>query len=176
MNDRCRTLLLALAVGALVLGLACSPVEPSRAARHGETKIWEMAQDVQLRRHAQAGAWAALDTRGAVLTSGPEAAVRLSMAARMAVDRLYTSASAADTVPVWVLRLMTLPLSGHHWMATARGPDPRCEVSMDAPQEEIDAYFECVRRAAADPECEVMVQEWFKRERKLHTHCELARR
>lgn len=87
------------------------------ARSSGETKIWEMTQDVQLRRHARAGAWAALDTRGAVLTSGSEAAVRLSMAARMAADRLYTSASAADTVPVWVLRLMTLPLSGHHGMA-----------------------------------------------------------
>lgn len=176
-------------LSAMILVLACSPsspVEPKQA----ETEIQETARSIQLRHHAGPGTWAALDKRGAVFASGPllhssasesEVEVRLAMAARTAfgeegAERLYARASAADPASVTVLRMMALPLSGHLRMGLAHGPEPRCEVSLDAPEEEIDEYLECGEIAAADPDCEVLVQEWFKRERKLHIHCEPARR
>ena len=56
-------------------------------------------------------------------------------------------------------------------ISTYSGPDPDCSANMGDSEEELAEFADCTNQLYADPECAVVVTEYYRESGDLHAHC-----
>ena len=143
----------AVLVAVIVAAPACSQVaEPVADAEQESAVHGYMAESTKL---PAPGTYVARDREGNVVSTG---------------EIHHTSATERVS---WVFArglqgVRTRMMSN---LATYSGPDPECTANVNDSEEELAAFGDCTNQLYADPECDVVVTEYFRESGDLHAHC-----